>query len=130
MRKYIGVLLIVCVALVLLGGTAVADLTQINLLGPPNGAVLVAPPTFEWNAEGGTANRFAIDFAATRSGPWVSTWENVNLIIREESVNTPPTVWAAVPSGVPLFWRVRGVDVSVRPLTVITSDEVGAFMKQ
>lgn len=130
MRKCVGVLLIVCVALVLSGGTAIADLTQINLLGPPNGAVLVAPPTFEWNAEGGTSNRFAIDFAPTRSGPWVSTWENARLIIFEESVNTPPAVWGAVPPGRTLYWRVRGIDVSIRPVTVITSDETGSFMKQ
>ena len=130
MRKGISVLLIVCVALVLLGGTATAaELTQINLLGPAPG-VLVAPPTFEWAADGGTSNRYAVDFAPTPGGPWVSTWENVHLVITQESVNTPPALWAALPSGRRIFWRVRGVDTAVRPLTVITSDETGSFAKQ
>jgi hypothetical protein len=42
----------------------------------------------------------------------------------------PLSVWNKIPSGRRIYWRVRGADLDVTPLTIIASDEIWSFNKQ
>jgi len=105
-------------------------LTVIGLQSPRDGSLLSSPPTFVWTVDGGTANQYAIDFSLTPAGPWLSSWDNLRMVIDEEFIETNPILWAVVPSGTTWYWRVRGADRDVTPLTIITGAEVRSFTKQ
>jgi hypothetical protein len=107
------------------------DLTGISCLSPPNESILSSSPTFMWSANGGTNNRFAVDLSYdwTFSRYW-STYENMHQPIAAESWAMPQTLWNRIPSGSYVYWRVRGADLAVTPLTIITSDDVWWFYKQ
>jgi hypothetical protein len=42
----------------------------------------------------------------------------------------PTPVWNMIPSGTQVYWRIRGADLDVSPLTIITSDEAWSFYKE
>jgi hypothetical protein len=42
----------------------------------------------------------------------------------------PSQLWNYIPPGSYVYWRVRGADLAVTPLTVITGDDVWWFYKQ
>jgi predicted outer membrane repeat protein len=107
-----------------------AGLAQINLQAPGNGATLGASPTFTWIADGGDDNAFAVDVALSPSGPFYSTYDTLHQIIRSAGWAMPPPIWNMIPSGSRVYWRARGTDLSVTPLSIITSDEVWSFYKQ
>jgi hypothetical protein len=84
-----------------------------------------------WSAEGGSNNRFAVDL----SYDWMfsrywSTYENMHQPLAAESWAMPQPLWSYIPPGSTVYWRVRGADLSVSPLTIVTSDQVWWFFKQ
>jgi len=96
-------------------------LTTITLTFPPNGANLYGPPTFTWNVDGGGDNVYVVDFATYIAG---------NLIFRSSPIisgvrqwTMPESTWNQIPRGNLAFWRIRGADLDVSPLTIIYSDE-------
>jgi len=107
-----------------------AELTLIQLVFPADHAVLSARPTFTWTSDGGIDNVFAVDLAVPGVVPLWSTYENMHIRIEDSAWTMPHGIWNAIPSGTPVYWRVRGVDLDHTPLTVIASDDVRAFLKQ
>jgi len=108
-----------------------SDLTRISLISPDNLAVLTAPPNFEWAAYGGISNAFAVDLSFLSDfTSFYSTYEHLHQIIYGDTWTMPPGIWNRIPTGTPIYWRVRGVDLDHDPLTVITSDEVWSFNKE
>ena len=49
--------------------------------------------------------------------------------IAAESWAMPQQMWNSVPPGVYIYWRVRGADLTVTPLTIVTSADVWRFQK-
>lgn len=107
-----------------------SNLTQITILSPADGSTLISPPTFSWGADGGANNAFAIDLSLDPafSSYW-SSYENKGKIIFDTSVIMPSGLWAGVPSGKNIYWRIRGADLAEAPLTIINSNEVWSFYK-
>jgi hypothetical protein len=106
------------------------ELTQINPISPANESVLFSRPTFVWAADGGTNNVFAVDFSF--SYPMISyfsTYENLGQLIAETSWTPSTSLWARVPSGSYVYWRVRGADLDVSPLSIVYGDPVYWFYK-
>jgi hypothetical protein len=105
-------------------------LTRINLISPMRQAVLSAPPTFTWVADGGTRNSFAVDASLTPN--FAKTWstrENLGLTISGTSWTMSQDVWNRIPAGSRVFWRVRGADLDAPTVTIIRSDETFSFFK-
>ncbi len=92
-----------------------ALLTEITLLSPPNGSSAVIRPTFSWSADGGVDNVYVIDFFLMGSGISRSTPQ-----LSVDEWRVPGNIWARVPMGETVAWRVRGWE-SATPGTVITS---------
>jgi hypothetical protein len=108
----------------------ISTLSQINLQLPANGDTLSAPPTFTWIVDAGENNAYAIDFALPPAFPFWSTHENMHQIIYDTAWTMPLWMWQRIPSGSRVYWRVRGADLNLTPLTPVTSDEVWSFYKQ
>jgi parallel beta-helix repeat protein len=108
----------------------ITPLTRIHLSSPANESGPTSAPTFTWTPDGGMDNVFAVDVALSPTGPFYSTWENLHTPINSESWTMPNTIWNLIPSGSTVYWRVRGADLTVSPLTIVTSDEVWWFFKQ
>ncbi|RJP26640.1 MAG: hypothetical protein C4520_00485 [Candidatus Abyssobacteria bacterium SURF_5] len=106
------------------------SLLQINLQSPTDGSILSAPPIFTWIADAGESNAYAVDFSLPPLVPFWSTYENMHLIIYDTTWTMPLWMWDRIPSGKRVYWRVRGVDLSLKPLSVIESDEVWSFYKE
>jgi hypothetical protein len=107
-----------------------AGLTQINCLSPANESVLGSAPTFAWMCVGGTNNRFAVDLSLDWTFSWYwSTYENLHQPISAESWAMPTALWNFIPSGSYIYWRVRGADLDVTPLSIVTGDDVWWFYK-
>jgi hypothetical protein len=106
-------------------------LTDISCLSPANASFLSSPPVFMWTADGGANNRFAVDLSYdwTFSRYW-STYENMRQPLAAESWTMPQPLWNYIPSGSFVYWRVRGADLNISPLSVVTSEEVWWFYKQ
>jgi len=107
-----------------------AQLTQLNLLLPADGATLSSAPTFEYLANGGEDNRFAVDIALSPEGPFRSTWEDLRRPIHELSWTMPNPVWSLISPGQQVYWRVRAADLDSAPLTPIYSEEVWSLYKE
>ncbi len=105
--------------------TVIPNLTQISLISPADLSILNSPPTFAWDVDGGSNNAFVVDF---RIPGLVQLWTSP--VISPATWTMPSSVWNAVPSGRRVYWRVRGADLDVEPMTIITSDEVWSFMKE
>jgi hypothetical protein len=105
------------------------SLSQVSLQSPIDGSILSAPPTFAWTADAGENNAYALDFSLQPLFPFWSTYENMSQIIYDATWTMPPQMWEEIPAGKPVYWRVRGADLNLTPLTVITSDEVWSFYK-
>jgi hypothetical protein len=83
-----------------------------------------------WTSIGGTNNRFAVDLSLDWTFSWYwSTYENMGRQLSGESWAMPPTLWSRIPSASYVYWRVRGADLDVTPLTIVTGDEVWWFYK-
>jgi hypothetical protein len=107
-----------------------AGLSQISLATPANESILIFPPTFSWTAVGGTNNRFAVDLSYDWTFSWYwSTFENLRQPISKNNWAMPSTLWYAIPSGSYVYWRVRGADLDVTPLNVITGQDVWWFYR-
>jgi hypothetical protein len=104
-------------------------LTRIHCELPENESVIDFVPTFFWEPNGGSNNRYAVDFSLTFGGPWFSTWENLHEQISDSYWEMSPESWDLVPSGNYIYWRVRGADLVAQPPDVIISDEVFWFYK-
>jgi hypothetical protein len=106
-------------------------LIGLRCLYPANASFISSAPTFMWSAVGGLDNRFAVDLSydSTFSRYW-STYENMHQPLPAESWAMPQPLWNYIPSGSTVYWRVRGADLTVSPLTLITSENVWWFYKQ
>lgn len=102
-----------------------APLTQVNLSTPANESILSAAPTFTWTADGGANNRFVVDLHIPGV---VALWTTP--LLSETSWTMPNPIWNFISPGTQVFWRARGADLDISPLTIITSDEVWSFTKQ
>ena len=111
-------------------GSAASELTQITLQSPADLVDLTSPPTFVWTADGGAENVFAVDLHIPGIMPFWSTYNNLHEVIYGTSWTMPADLWDRVPSGMPVYWRVRGADLGTEPLSIIISDEVRWFNKQ
>jgi hypothetical protein len=82
-------------------------------------------------ASGGASNSFAVEASTSPlfSAYW-STYEDLHSLILGTSWVMPPSLWNKVPFGKSIYWRVRGADLDVAPLDIITSDEVWSFTKE
>lgn len=106
------------------------QLTQINLVSPINGAILAAPPTFMWTANGGSGNTFAVELSLTPAfSTFWSTYVSMHQLIYGTNWIMPNSIWLKVPVGKPVYWRVRGADLNRQPLTIISSQEVFFFSR-
>ena len=125
--KKISIILAVSFLLALpLSSTGWAQqLTQINLLSPADGAVVDQTPTFMWTVDGGTDNRYVVDILV----PPLYFWFRMQ-ITDVESWTLPQFIFDLAPSGIGLYWRVRGADLNQTPLTIIQSDETWWVEKQ
>lgn len=110
--------------------TEPGELTQIHLATPANESVLTVAPTFTWTADGGTNNGYAVDVAFDAGGPYYSTFENMGLILDEPTWTMDAAVWSLIPSGSYVYWKVRGADMDITPLTPVESDEIWRFYKE
>ncbi|MBI5114864.1 hypothetical protein HZA56_00145 [Candidatus Poribacteria bacterium] len=107
------------------------ELTHINLVLPSNQSVLTSPPIFSWRVNGGGTTGFAVEFSASPLSPAVwSTYEDGHQIIYDTQWTMPQSLWKKIKRGKTVFWRVRGMDLSHSPLTIIRSDETWSFKKQ
>jgi len=97
-------------------------LTHIYLKSPADQSTLTSPPTFTWVADGGVNNGYAVDlsYSSSFTSYW-STYKNLHIILSEWSWTMPSDVWERIEPNREVFWRVRGADQSIQPLTVITS---------
>jgi hypothetical protein len=108
-----------------------SGIAGIGCVYPPNQATIFSPPTFMWTANGGANNRFAVDLSYDWTFSWYwSTYENMHQPISAESWVMPQPMWNFIPSGSYVYWRVRGADLDVTPLTIITGGDVWWFYKQ
>ena len=106
-------------------------LTTISCLSPANESVLSSAPTFTWMGDGGANNRFAVDLSYDWTFSWYwSTFQNMHHPIAAESWTMPQPLWNFIPSGSYVYWRVRGADLAITPLTIITGADVWWFYKQ
>ena len=106
-------------------------LTAISCLSPANESVLSSAPTFSWTADAGANNVFAVDLSYDWTFSWYwSTLQNMHHPIAAESWSMPQPLWNFIPSGSYVYWRVRGADLAVTPLTIITGADVWWFYKQ
>ncbi len=106
-------------------------LTQIALQSPADQVTFSSRPTFSWSANGGANDVFAIDLSYTPT--FVSTWssyDNMHQLIRGTSWTLPLSIWNKIGSGSRVYWRVRGADLAVQPLSITTSGQVRSFYKQ
>ena len=107
-----------------------SELAGISLQSPADGAVLTAPPAFSWTPNAGSNNVFAVDLSYDWTFSWYwSTLQNMHQPISGESWAMPQPLWDFIPSGSFVYWRVRGADLSVAPLTIITGADVWWFYK-
>jgi len=120
MRKMLPTVLAVALALVLFvpGNAPGAELATIHLQCPSDDASASVPPTFAWTTDGGTNNNFVVDITIPGL---VALWTTP--ILGEPSWTPSQTLWNLIPAGSQITWRVRGADLNVTPLDVITSDE-------
>ncbi|MBI4831707.1 MAG: hypothetical protein HY801_09175, partial [Candidatus Lindowbacteria bacterium] len=111
--------------------TAVSTLSSITLRSPPKMSTQTTPPTFEWTADGGTNNGFAVDLS---SSPFFTTFwstrENLHVTLASTNWAMPLSIWNRIPAGSQVFWRVRGADLDQQPLTVVKSAQIWSFFKQ
>jgi parallel beta-helix repeat protein len=105
-------------------------LTQVNLQSPADTTTLSAPPTFAWASDAGENNAYAVDFSLPPQFPFWSTYENMHQVIYDTTWTVPLWMWERIPSGKRVYWRVRGVDLNLTPMTTISSDEVWSFYKE
>jgi hypothetical protein len=107
------------------------QLTTISLVAPASESVLSSPPTFLWGADGGTNNVFAVDLSLSYpiTGYW-STYENLGLLITDQSWALSESLWNSIPSGSFVYWRVRGVNLDSTPLNIVYGDYGWWFYKQ
>ena len=103
----------------------ISQLDQVNLISPSDQLTLNSPPHFTWTADGGTNNRFVVDFHIPYIVPlWTTP------VISETSWTMPTWLWDILLPGWPVYWRVRGADLDQAPLTIVTSDETWSFRKE
>jgi len=100
------------------------NLTAINLATPSNESISASVPTFHWAPNGGTNNVYAVDFALSLSGPVYSSYGTLSETVDQNNWTMPTWVWDMIPSGSFLYWRVRGADLDVTPLNIVTSSEL------
>jgi hypothetical protein len=75
--------------------------------------------TFAWTADGGTENAYVVDLALSLSGPVFTT-----PILRDRRWEMPAGIWGSIPPESYVYWRVRGADLGIQPLSVICSEEI------
>ncbi|RJP21299.1 MAG: hypothetical protein C4520_09805 [Candidatus Abyssobacteria bacterium SURF_5] len=105
-----------------------SPLTEILLLLPAAGETLSEAPFFCWTADGETNNVFAVEIKIGNS-PWHSTYKDLKLVLDQTSWTMPESIWAMIPSGRTISWRVRGMDLGRDPKTAVTSIETRTIYK-
>jgi immune inhibitor A len=107
------------------------SLSSITLTSPADLASFSSRPTVTWSATGGANNAFAVDLSSspTFTSYW-STYENQHRIISGTTWTMPLSIWNKIALGSRVYWRVRGADRSVQPLSIIFSQQTRSFYKQ
>ncbi len=91
---------------------------------------MYSPPTFSWEADGGTRNVFAVDFNLSYpSTSYWSTYENLGALITSYSWTPSSELWDRIPSGNYVYWRVRGANLDSAPLNIVCGDYDWWFYK-
>jgi hypothetical protein len=111
------------------GTCLVPEFNNLRLVRPLDGTNYSDPPTFKWNPDGGETNAFSIEIAFNPGGPWRTTKDDLGIIIWDNSWTMPTNVWNWIPSGWTIYWRVRGADTTISPLSPILSNEMWSFTK-
>jgi hypothetical protein len=108
-------------------------LSQITLTSPASEIVLYSPPTFTWEADGGTDNRYAVDLSFDWTfASYFSTLEDLHQPLSEPAWQPPQGFCDRIPSGNYMYWRVRGADKANKDNSqpdLIVSTEVRWFYK-
>ncbi|GAB4335628.1 MAG: hypothetical protein Kow0099_08160 [Candidatus Abyssubacteria bacterium] len=101
---------------------------QITLLYPPRGAKAASPPNFKWVA--GDHDYFLIQFATDPNFNNV-LWSDLKRSNGQQIMvySLLPYLFDNAPAGVPIYWRVAGVDKDRSPLKVIFSYSHGLITK-
>jgi hypothetical protein len=86
---------------------------------------LASAPTFTWTPDGGTDNRYVVDFQVPGQ---ILLW--TTSILSDANWAMPQSIWDFISFDTQVLWRVRGADLGDPPLDIITSDEVWSFVKK
>lgn len=107
------------------------SLTQITLQSPADLKTFSSRPAFSWTSVGGARNAFAVDLSYSPTfSPYWSTYDNQHRPVYGTSWTMPLTIWRKISSGSRVYWRVRGADLDIQPLSIISSGQVWSFYKQ
>ena len=103
---------------------------RMRLLSPANESVLYGPPTFSWAPGDEMNNVFAVDFSLEYPmNTYWSTYENLRQSLYSTSWTPSDQMWNRIPSGSYVYWRVRGANTSLSPMSATLGDEVWWFYK-
>ena len=97
---------------------------QITLISPPQGAKFSSPPTFKWTI--GDHDAFEIEFSVDPNFDMID-WSDLKWKVGTKvmSYDLPPHIFGKAPAGIPIFWRVAGVDIDLPKLKKIYSQYSG-----
>ncbi len=99
---------------------------QITLLSPPQGAKFSSPPTFTWTT--GDHDFFQIEFSLDGNFSAIE-WSHLKRTNgqRVMSYTLLPYIFDKAPAGIPIFWRVAGVDKDAAEIRRVDSHNSGFF---
>jgi hypothetical protein len=100
-------------------------LSRITLTYPSNRETMYSGPMFTWQEVSGTDNYYKVDMVLAIGGRIYTS----PAIVNSTYWLMPYSVWNAIPSGIPVYWRVRGADLASEPISIINSDQVWTFHK-
>lgn len=104
-------------------------LSTLSCLAPANEAVISSAPAFKWTADGGSNNYYAVDMSLNYLPPIYSTFDTFHITITDQSWTMAQYMWDYIPTGSYVYWRVRGADVDVTPLSIVTGGDLYWFYK-
>ena len=106
-------------------GIPASDLTELYCAAPANESILYSAPTFGWTTDGGANSAYIVDMSFSVYGPFYPS----PVIFGDAGWTMPDNLWNMIPSGSYVYWRMRGADLDVRPLSIIYSSELWWFYK-
>ena len=99
---------------------------QITLLSPPQGVKPSSPPTFTWTT--GDHDFFQIEFSLDGNFSAIE-WSALKRTNGQKvmSYTLLPYIFDQAPAGIPIFWRVAGVDKDAAEIRRVDSHNSGFF---